>query len=495
MVMRTLRNKVSLIVWLSGILLVAMLIGLVAPNFLSNNKNLAGAAAVVDGQPIDPQDYSNALTAREDQARKAMGEDLSDADSNKVRRDTLNDLIDEQLAVDHAQSVGQTMSPEEFRQELMSDPSMQDSQGHFDQQRYQQILEMQSEQGYTWQQAEAKFQRALLLNKVRGFWACQAVLTPAEVAEAEARYNRQLKATAVVWNLEQLRSKVVLSDDDLHTYYSENKRQWVKPDQVKLRQILVRSGFATSTATAAAQAGKILAKLKAGADFKALASKENSDDSARKSGGDLGWVTRDDLRHEAVADAAFGLKKGAFSGVIETPDGFTIVKVEDRKKGFEPTFANSKALAAKALSGQRADALASTLAHQALAAIKAGKSIADAAKAAHGTVVSTAWFGRDDTGALPALGPNPDFAKEVCSLDKGDSLADPVTTPKAVAIAVLVDERPGKAPAKPAAALARSNEARQDALEAKAKALYQAWLVALRKKAEIVDQSGALASN
>jgi peptidyl-prolyl cis-trans isomerase D len=492
MVMRTLRNKVSLIIWLSAVLLIAMVVGLVAPNFMAGGKNLAGAAAVVNGQPVDAQEYSDALDQRLEQARQAQGGDLSEADSTKVRRDTLNSLIDEELAFDNAKSLGQTMSPEEFRRQLENDPSLQDSQGRFDESRYEQILQMQAEQGVTWQQAEQNFQRAMLLAKVRDFWASQAVLTPAEEAAAEARYNRRVKATALVWNLDRLRAQVRPTEDELHTYYSENKQQWAKAAQVKLRQILVRADFGAATATAEAKAERIWAKLKAGADFKTLASTENSDDASRQSAGDLGWVAHDDLRHVVLADAAFSLKKGQFSRVLYTSDGYTILKVEDRRPGFEPTFANSRDKAAKALGTQRAAMLAASLAQRALAALGKGESVEAAAKETQGTVLETGWFGRDDALALPALGSSPDFAKGMLSLDKGASLPAPVTTAKAVAIAVLSDEKPGSAPAKASDAEARAEAARQDAVAARTKSLYQAWIVALRKKADIVDQSGVL---
>lgn len=494
MVMRTLRNKVTLIIWMSGILLVALVVGLVAPSFMSGDKNLTGAAAIVDGEPVDAQEFSNALSSRLEQARQAQGGDLSEAESARVRRDTLNDLIDEQISFDHAKSLGQTMSPEEFRQELINDPGLQDGQGHFDQGRYERILQAQAEQGVTWQQAETRFQRAMLLQKVQGFWTAQAVLTPRDETQAEARYNREVKASAAVWNLDALRAKIALSDEDLHTFYSEHKRQWAKPDQVKLRQIVVRAAFGASTATAKAHADQLLAKLKAGADFKAMASTENSDEAARKSAGDMGWVAHEDLRHQAVADAAFGLKKGRISGVIETTDGFTIVKVEDRKDGFEPTFANSQAMAAKALGAQRASEQASELAHQALADLKKGMSLEAAAKATQGELVSTGWFDRDTTKALPALGMSPAFAKQMLDLDRGAALSDPVSSDKAVAIAVLIDERPGAAPTKPEAAEARAVAARRDAVADKARSLYQGWIAGLRLKADIIDQSGALAA-
>ena len=492
MVMRTLRKKVSLIIWMSVILLVALVVGLVAPGIMGR-KDAAGAAALVNGEPVNAQEFSRALKARLEQARQDQGGELSEAESNKVRRDTLNSLIDEELAFDQAGSLGQTMSPEEFRQELLDDPSLKDQQGRFDQSRYQRILDMQAQQGVPWQEAEANFQRGMLLGKVRGFWACQAVLTPQESAAARARFNRQLKAKAAVWDLEQLRAGAAITDEDLHSYYSENKRKWAKPAQMKLRQILLRADFAASSTTARAKADAVLAKVKGGADFKALAATENADDAARKSSGDLGWVSRDDIRQPQLAAAVSGLKKGETTGVVPTSEGFYILKLEDLKPGFEPTFANSKDKAAKDLGAQRAAKQASLLAHQALAALKAGKSLEDAAKAGQGRIVETGWFGRDDAKALPALGEDQAFARQLLTLDKGAWTEEPVSSAKAVAVALVSDERPGAPPAKPEDAESRDRAALEEARSAKARSLYEAWLAGLHKRAEIADQSGLLA--
>ena len=47
-----------------------------------------------------------------------------------------------------------------------------------------------------------------------------------------------------------------------------------------------------------------------------------------KDGGDWGWITRDNLRDE-LRDAAFQLKPGQHSGIVETTDGYYILQVDD----------------------------------------------------------------------------------------------------------------------------------------------------------------------
>lgn len=75
-------------------------------------------------------------------------------------------------------------------------------------------------------------------------------------------------------------------------------------------------------------AESILNRLKNGADFSQLA-RESSDDAATKNnGGDLGWFGRNS--HTSAFDtAAFDLKSGELSGVVQTEYGFHIIKVTD----------------------------------------------------------------------------------------------------------------------------------------------------------------------
>lgn len=492
--MRSMRANIGILKWMFVLLLVVFGVGLVMPGI--GNRDLATAAAVVDGEPVPASLYSRQVSARLEQERQAAGGELSEADSLRIRRDTLNSLIDEELAVQHAKSVGQTMSEAEFRDAVISDPSLKDQQGRFDSARYQQILSQQAEQTQQrWQDVEAGFQRGMLLNKVRGFWSSQAVLTPAEAAAAEARFNRQVRAQAAVWSVAKLQSGLKFTEEDLRSYYSQNKQKWAKPELLKLRQILIRADFASGSATAKAKAEGVLAKLKAGADFKALAKTENADEAARKSAGDLGELGRADLRHPELAAAIFGgLKVGQMTGVIGTTEGFHIVKVEGRKEGFEPTFANTKDKVVKELGEQRAMRDADALARKTLAAVKAGKALEAAAKANQGSVSTTGWFGRDDTKALPALGEQPSFARNLLALKLGESLDEPIASKTAVAVAVLSEERPGAAPAKPDKAAERRQAALNQGRQDKTRVLYKAWLESLHQQAVIVDRSGVLAA-
>ncbi|MGN6483228.1 MAG: peptidylprolyl isomerase [Thermomicrobiales bacterium] len=92
-------------------------------------------------------------------------------------------------------------------------------------------------------------------------------------------------------------------------------------DQVHLQHILVATeDLATQLANQA----------KGGADFSALAKANSTDTQTAPTGGDLGWVTHDEL-DQATADAAFSLAVKGISDPIQTPFGWEIVRVIDKQ--------------------------------------------------------------------------------------------------------------------------------------------------------------------
>ena len=122
--------------------------------------------------------------------------------------------------------------------------------------------------------------------------------------------------------------KIIISPYKVETYYLGHQDDFKVEDEVKLRMIVLNktSGDDTNTVRLA---GEILAQIKEGATFQEMAS-VYSQDSQRSQGGDRGWVERSVLRKE-LADAAFALKPGQVSDVIETPEACYLMLVEQTR--------------------------------------------------------------------------------------------------------------------------------------------------------------------
>lgn len=85
-----------------------------------------------------------------------------------------------------------------------------------------------------------------------------------------------------------------------------------------------------------AKAEELLVQLRAGGDFNALAKEHSIDTSNKDQGGDLGWFGRG-MMVKPFEDAAFALKPGELSGIVETQFGYHIIKLEQRRMQDSPT--------------------------------------------------------------------------------------------------------------------------------------------------------------
>lgn len=130
--------------------------------------------------------------------------------------------------------------------------------------------------------------------------------------------------------------KSTATEQQLKAYFAANKDYFDRVE-VKVRHVVLRASKNTPPAERAAAKEKlktIRAEIVAGRlDFAAAARKFSHCPSA-PSGGDLGYIERKGGPvEEAFAKAAFALKPGEISGVVETEFGLHIIQAIDRKSG------------------------------------------------------------------------------------------------------------------------------------------------------------------
>jgi len=122
--------------------------------------------------------------------------------------------------------------------------------------------------------------------------------------------------------------KIIISPHRIETYYQEHLEGFKLADRVKLRMIAVNKPTDGGDALEPRhRAEEALAKLNVGGNFAEVA-RQYSQGAQRSEGGLFGWADRTALRKD-LADHAFALKSGERSGIIEAPDAFYIMLVEE----------------------------------------------------------------------------------------------------------------------------------------------------------------------
>jgi len=129
-------------------------------------------------------------------------------------------------------------------------------------------------------------------------------------------------------------AKINVTEDDMKLYYKAHQDEFKTPEMVRARHILVKVGKSASQEVKSKSKEKIeeiLKRIKSGEDFAKVASEVSDDTGSKEKGGDLGFFRRGMMVSE-FEKAAFSLKLGEVSDIVETQFGFHIIKVEEKKE-------------------------------------------------------------------------------------------------------------------------------------------------------------------
>ena len=126
---------------------------------------------------------------------------------------------------------------------------------------------------------------------------------------------------------QEVGSHVNISKEDVQKYYDEHKSEFVRPEQVALREIEVSTEGKKDSELPELKkkAETALKRVKDGEDFGEIA-KRFSDGSTAKQGGFLGVYKRGELSKE-LEDTVFKMKKNDLTDVLDTKQGYLVLQV------------------------------------------------------------------------------------------------------------------------------------------------------------------------
>jgi peptidyl-prolyl cis-trans isomerase D len=180
-------------------------------------------------------------------------------------------------------------------------------------------------------------------------------LTDAEVAEyykdptvaEQFKTPEQIDIEYVVLDLETLKKSVTVPDDEIRKYYEANEKRFTVPEERRSSHILFKATKSSTEAErtlARSQAERVLAEAqKTPTLFAELARKNSQESGTAERGGNTGIFFARGDSDAAYEGALFALKPGQVSSLIETPEGFYIVRLEEARWGEKRPFDAAKA--------------------------------------------------------------------------------------------------------------------------------------------------------
>ncbi len=147
------------------------------------------------------------------------------------------------------------------------------------------------------------------------------------INDLKKRFKEQIMVRKLID--QKVGSRISISPVEVNDYYFKHISDFMEPEEVKLRNILIRHRKGDDDIKAKELADEVLVRLKAGGDFGGLA-RQYSEGPNASEGGLMGYVKRGDLL-PPIEEVVFNLQEGALTDVIATPLGYHIFKVEEKK--------------------------------------------------------------------------------------------------------------------------------------------------------------------
>jgi peptidyl-prolyl cis-trans isomerase SurA len=269
---------------------------------------LDAIVAIVNDQPITRFDLRDAVLARIQ--NREVEEPKDSAATAALERETLNDMIQDELLIQSAKDLKITIADADISPQV--DAQIRNAK-----------LQM----------SEAEFRSELLKAGLGSPEDYRKFLMD--------QYRRRYTRERVIQKLTQ-DGKIVpvpVSDVEISAEFDKAKPFLPKrPPTISFKQIVIApQPTAAAKAAAHEKADSVLAQIKAGADFEKIAKRESMDLETKETGGDLGWIRRGTQLPEFerwIFGSSFQapIAPGQVSPVFETPFGFHIIRV-DRSQG------------------------------------------------------------------------------------------------------------------------------------------------------------------
>ncbi len=265
-------------------------------------------AVAVNGVPITESEVDADIKERLDKAGKQIPPNEVEENKKRIRPQVLEDMIVDRLLDEQVKKTGITVTDSDVNDRI-NEIAAQQRKSLDD---YKSSLESQ---GQSFEETREQVKKALV---------CEKLIGPVEVTDILAA-----------------------------SFYEQNEEFFNAPEHVRAIDIYFKPDpddtlRDRAKGRALIRAGLVQAKAKGGSDFALLARKNTEDMPMREKSGDLGFFARGTI-DKNLEITAFKMQPGQISEIIETNDGYHIIKVTDRKPAVSMTFEQAKPIIVRTL--------------------------------------------------------------------------------------------------------------------------------------------------
>ncbi|MFK3710463.1 peptidylprolyl isomerase [Leclercia adecarboxylata] len=419
--LRTAANSLVLKI-IFGIIIVSFILTGVSGYLIGGSANYA---AKVNDQEISRGQFENAFAGERNRMQQQLGDQFSELAANEgymknLRQQTLNRLIDEALLDQYARDLGLSISDDQVKKAIFSTPAFQND-GKFDNTRYNAIV---NQMGMTPDQYAQALRNQLTTQQLINAVVGTDFMLKGEADELATLVSQQRVVREATFDVNALAAKQQASDEEVKSYYEQNKNNFTAPEQFRVSYIKLdaaamqenasdaeiksyydqhqdqftqpqRNRFSVIQTKTEADAKAALDELNKGTDFATVAKEKSTDIISAKNGGDMGWLeegtTPDELKNAGLKE------KGQLSGVIKSSVGFLVVRLDDITPATTKPLAEvHDDIAAKVKQEKALDGFYALQQKVSDAASNDNESLAGAEQAAGAKAVTTGWFGHDN---------------------------------------------------------------------------------------------------
>jgi peptidyl-prolyl cis-trans isomerase SurA len=253
-----------------------------------------GIAAIVNDDVISSYDVDKGMALLVKEAEK-RGQ-TPPLDKSQLRTAALNQLIEKKLIDQKIKELDIKVSEDELRQ------TIEDVKKQNNNMTQENLVAALKAQGVSFEQYKTELREQLERMKLMG---------------------------------QEVRAKIQVGEKEIRDYYDANRKKFGEDELFRARHIFFRvnkDASAEETKRIMTAAQQVLEEAKSGKDFAELARKYSDDPQAAKDAGDLGTFKKGDML-PAIEETVDKMKPGEISGLVSTPAGYHIIKLEERYFG------------------------------------------------------------------------------------------------------------------------------------------------------------------